>query len=71
MSASRLNSLYSEHGQSPWLDNLRRGYITSGQLEELRDRGVRGLTSNPSIFRVASTAENRLKYNHMNRKSNF
>ena len=28
----RLAHLYDEFGQSPWLDNLKRGYITSGQL---------------------------------------
>jgi transaldolase len=49
----RLHALYDVHGQSPWLDNLKRGYITSGRLAELRDRGVRGLTSNPSIFQKA------------------
>jgi len=53
MSTTRLQSLYDQHGQSPWLDNLRRGYITSGELERLRDAGVRGLTSNPSIFQKA------------------
>ena len=49
----RLKELYDEQGQSPWLDNLRRGYLTSGELATLRDRGVRGLTSNPSIFQKA------------------
>ena len=49
----RLKALYDEQGQSPWLDNLRRGYLTSGELAALRDRGVRGLTSNPSIFQKA------------------
>jgi transaldolase len=49
----RLARLFSEHGQSPWLDNLKRGYITSGQLAELRDAGIRGLTSNPTIFQKA------------------
>lgn len=47
--------LAEEFGQSPWLDNLRRGYLTSGELVELRDRGVRGLTSNPTIFQRAIT----------------
>ena len=28
----RLAHLYHEFGQSPWLDNLKRGYLTSGQL---------------------------------------
>ena len=50
---NRLQRLYTECGQSPWLDNLRRGWITGGQLAALRDRGVRGLTSNPTIFQKA------------------
>ncbi len=49
----RLVRLYEEFGQSPWLDNLKRGYITSGQLAELRNGGIRGLTSNPTIFQKA------------------
>jgi transaldolase len=49
----RLKELYATYNQSPWLDNLKRGYITSGELERLRDQGVRGLTSNPSIFQKA------------------
>jgi transaldolase len=53
MSDSTIAKLHEEFGQSPWLDNLQRSYITSGQLVELRDRGVRGLTSNPSIFQKA------------------
>ncbi|MEL6893962.1 MAG: transaldolase [Actinomycetota bacterium] len=51
--SERLHDLYTEHGQSAWLDNLKRGYITSGQLVAIRDSGVRGLTSNPSIFQKA------------------
>jgi transaldolase len=50
---NRLAQLHTEFDQSPWLDNLKRGYITSGELERLRDRGVRGLTSNPTIFQKA------------------
>jgi transaldolase len=49
----RLIRLYEEFGQSPWLDNLKRGYLTSGQLAGLRDDGIRGLTSNPTIFQKA------------------
>ena len=48
-----LTRLSSEHGQSPWLDNLQRGYLTSGNLASLVERGVRGLTSNPTIFQKA------------------
>lgn len=52
---TRLHNLHADQGQSPWLDNLRRGWITSGQLREWVDRGVRGITSNPSIFQKAMT----------------
>ena len=51
--SNRLRRLHVEQGQSPWIDNLRRGYLTSGQLQQLVDRGVRGLTSNPTIFQKA------------------
>jgi len=50
---TRLQDLYSQQRQSPWLDNLRRGWITSGELEQWVTRGVRGITSNPSIFQKA------------------
>jgi transaldolase len=45
-------------GQSPWLDNLRRGWLTSGELARWVDRGIRGLTSNPSIFQKAISSGN-------------
>jgi len=48
-----LKRLSSDHGQRPWLDNLQRGYLTSGTLAALVQRGVRGLTSNPTIFQKA------------------
>jgi transaldolase/glucose-6-phosphate isomerase len=50
------------HGQSVWLDSLRRNLITSGELKRLIEQeGVRGLTSNPSIFAqaIAGTSEYR------------
>ena len=49
----RLINLHEQYGQSPWLDNLTRGYLTSGELAEWIGRGVRGLTSNPTIFAKA------------------
>ena len=42
-------------GQSVWFDNIRRGFIRSGELQRLVDLGVSGLTSNPSIFEKAIT----------------
>jgi transaldolase / glucose-6-phosphate isomerase len=41
-------------GQSVWLDYIRRDLITSGELRRLIDNdGLRGITSNPSIFEKA------------------
>ncbi|MSO58813.1 MAG: transaldolase [Ilumatobacteraceae bacterium] len=48
-----LHRLFAEQGQSPWLDNLQRGYITSGHLDAIINTGIRGLTSNPTIFQKA------------------
>ena len=53
---TRLQRLYTEQDQSPWLDNLKRGWITSGELERWVERGVRGITSNPTIFQKAMAA---------------
>src|SRR5499433_3134056 len=42
------------YGQSVWLDYIRRSLITSGELKRLLDEdGLRGVTSNPSIFEKA------------------
>lgn len=41
-------------GQSVWLDYIRRNLITSGELAHLvREDGLRGVTSNPTIFEKA------------------
>ncbi len=40
-------------GQSVWLDYLRRGMLRSGELQSLIDDGLRGMTSNPTIFEHA------------------
>lgn len=50
----RLLSLF---GQSFWLDQISRSMIRSGQLRRLRVQdGLRGVTSNPSIFEKAISA---------------
>ncbi len=49
----QLQDLFSQQGQSPWLDNLKRSWITDGEIQRWIDRGVRGITSNPSIFQKA------------------
>ncbi len=40
-------------GQSVWLDNLRRSMFASGELQRSIDKGLRGMTSNPTIFEKA------------------
>jgi transaldolase len=47
---TRLHDLYDQHGQSPWIDNIRRDWLDDGTLADLVTQGVRGVTSNPSIF---------------------
>ena len=45
-----------QYGQSPWLDNISRGLIASGQLRALiDDDGLKGVTSNPAIFEKSIT----------------
>lgn len=47
------------HGQAIWLDFLARGFIANGELKALVDSdGVRGVTSNPSIFEKAIGGSN-------------
>jgi transaldolase/glucose-6-phosphate isomerase len=40
-------------GQSLWLDSLRRGLFASGELARMIGEGLRGITSNPTIFEKA------------------
>ena len=42
-------------GQAIWLDYIRRSFLTSGDLQELIDQGIAGMTSNPTIFEKAIT----------------
>ena len=43
--------ILQDFGQSIWLDFLRRGLYTSGELERMiQEDGLRGMTSNPAIF---------------------
>jgi transaldolase len=50
---TRLQQLYAEQGQSPWLDNLTRGYLRDGTLHRMIGRGIRGVTANPTIIAKA------------------
>jgi transaldolase/glucose-6-phosphate isomerase len=49
---SKLKKL-ADMGQAIWFDYIRRSLITSGELQSLIDQGVRGVTSNPTIFEKA------------------
>ena len=49
---SKLHKL-AHLGQAIWFDYIRRSFIASGELQKLVDQGVRGVTSNPSIFEKA------------------
>lgn len=40
-------------GQQIWLDNLSRSLVQSGELAEMLQKGVCGVTSNPAIFQKA------------------
>ncbi len=51
-----MNPLVQLHtlGQSFWYDNIRRTFLEDGTLQQLIDSdGLRGMTSNPSIFEKA------------------
>src|SRR5512147_703254 len=43
----------AELGQSIWLDNIQRKMLTGGGLQAMIDEGLRGMTSNPTIFEKA------------------
>lgn len=43
----------SAHGQSCWMDDLTRRMITNGELAHRVEQGLRGITSNPTIFETA------------------
>jgi len=49
---NRILTLQTE-GQSIWLDYIERGMVQSGELQQLVDEGVSGVTSNPTIFQQA------------------
>ncbi len=56
---SRLQDLSALQGQSPWIDNLKRSFLgANGGLATLVTRGVRGVTSNPTIFQKAIAGSN-------------
>jgi transaldolase len=50
--ATPLNAL-AEQGQSPWIDYLSRTFVNDGEFADLVGAGIRGVTSNPTIFQAA------------------
>ncbi len=47
---TNLHRLHKPYNQSPWLDNLSRELLASGQLYNYIYNGIRGVTSNPTII---------------------
>lgn len=54
--AKTVTNELAEFGQSIWLDNINRDMIDSGKLKSMIGLGLRGMTSNPSIFDKAISA---------------
>jgi transaldolase len=52
MTRTKLHTL-ADVGQSVWLDYTQRSFVTSGGLQTYINKGLRGITSNPSIFEKA------------------
>ena len=53
-SSNHILEIENQYGQSIWMDNLSRDIIQSGELKQsIADKGIRGITSNPSIFEKA------------------
>jgi transaldolase len=53
MSENVLHRLHREQDQSPWIDFIDRELLSSGKLKQMVADGIRGLTSNPTIFAKA------------------
>jgi transaldolase len=58
MAQTNLHRLLDECGQSPWLDNIRRGMLTNGEMQRYIDAGIVGVTANPTIFEKAIGGSN-------------
>jgi len=58
MPQTKLRTL-ADAGQSVWLDYTQRSFVSSGGLQTYINKGLRGVTSNPSIFEkaIAETSE--------------
>ncbi len=57
MTKTKIDTL-ADVGQSVWLDYIQRSLITSGGLQAYVNKGLRGVTSNPSLFEKAIAESN-------------
>lgn len=55
--AKKILEKLAKFGQSIWLDNINRSLIESGRLGKFISEGLRGMTSNPTIFEKAITSD--------------
>jgi transaldolase len=53
MAHTKIHQLLTEYGQSPWVDNIRRGMLSGGEMQRMIDDGIVGVTANPTIFEKA------------------
>ena len=51
MTGNRIKQLYEREGQSAWQDDISRDMLNQGAIRTaIEETGIRGLTSNPTIF---------------------
>lgn len=74
MSKTKIEEL-AEFGQSVWLDSINRSMIENGKLQEMINTGLKGMTSNPTIFDKAISSstdyDEKIKELHKLGKSTF
>jgi transaldolase len=57
MDDNRIKELFAREGQSAWQDDISRDMLQRGEIEKaIAETGIRGLTSNPTIFEKAIAA---------------
>ena len=57
MTGNRIKQLYEKEGQSAWQDDISRDMLNEGGIRTaIEETGIRGLTSNPTIFEKAIAA---------------
>ncbi|MDQ3225375.1 MAG: transaldolase, partial [Chloroflexota bacterium] len=57
MPDNRIKQLYEREGQSAWQDDISRDMLNEGTIRvAIEETGIRGLTSNPTIFEKAIAA---------------